>query len=219
MKRVLIVVVSLVVLAGLFLAASRFYKGQRAEDVQTLAATHTQLFEPAHAMRLGNPDAKVVVVDFFDPACGTCAQFAPILEDMVNNSQGRIQVVERYAPFHPGSEHVAALLEAARRQDRYWDALHALFSTQKMWADHNDPHPERIFDILAQVGLDIDKLKADALDPAIRTIVEQDMMDARTLGVTQTPEFFVNGKPLPTWGLQQLKDLVASELKAQYGEG
>jgi len=218
-KRVLIVVLSLLALLGLFLAGSQLYKGERAEEVQTLATEHTQLFEPAHAMRLGNPDAKVVVVDFFDPACETCAQFAPILEDMVNNSQGRIQVVERYAPFHPGSQDVAAVLEATRRQDRYWDALHALFSTQKLWANHAEPHPERIFDILAQVGLDIDKLKADAQDPAIKTIIQQDMMDAKTLGVTQTPEFFVNGKPLPTWGLQQLKDLVASELKAQYGEG
>jgi protein-disulfide isomerase len=34
--------------------------------------------------------------------------------------------------------------------------------------------------------------------------------------VTATPEFFVNGKPLPSWGWEQLKSLVESELSAAY---
>jgi hypothetical protein len=34
--------------------------------------------------------------------------------------------------------------------------------------------------------------------------------------VTQTPEYFVNGRPLPTWGLEQLQALVKEEVKANY---
>ena len=47
-------------------------------------------------------------------------------------------------------------------------------------------------------------------------IVQQDLGDARKLNVKATPEFFVNGKPLPTWGWDQLKTLVQEELAANY---
>jgi len=36
------------------------------------------------------------------------------------------------------------------------------------------------------------------------------------LNVKATPEFFVNGKPLPSFGYDQLKSLVEDELAAAY---
>jgi protein-disulfide isomerase len=48
--------------------------------------------------------------------------------------------------------------------------------------------------------------------PDVQQAIEQDMRDANTLGVSQTPEYFVNGKPLPSFGLDQLKKLVADEV-------
>jgi protein-disulfide isomerase len=53
-------------------------------------------------------------------------------------------------------------------------------------------------------------------DPAIAQIIRQDLADAETLNVRKTPGFFVNGKPLQTFGSQQLADLILSELKANY---
>ena len=48
--------------------------------------------------------------------------------------------------------------------------------------------------------------------PELQQAIAQDMADANTLGVSQTPEYFVNGKPLPDFGFTQLKQLVESEL-------
>src|SRR3989304_4047684 len=47
-------------------------------------------------------------------------------------------------------------------------------------------------------------------------IIEQDLADAKALNVRKTPEFFVNGKPLPSFGYDQLKALVEAEIKANY---
>ena len=52
--------------------------------------------------------------------------------------------------------------------------------------------------------------------PEIARRIEQDLADARTLKVTQTPEYFVNGRPLPTWGLEHLQALVREEVQAAY---
>ena len=50
----------------------------------------------------------------------------------------------------------------------------------------------------------------------LHAVLNQDMADARTLGVQRTPQFFVNGKPLMNFGYRQLKALLDSEVAAQY---
>lgn len=46
--------------------------------------------------------------------------------------------------------------------------------------------------------------------------IEQDKQDAIALKVSATPEYFVNGRPLPSFGQQQLLDLVRDELQKAY---
>jgi protein-disulfide isomerase len=42
--------------------------------------------------------------------------------------------------------------------------------------------------------------------------IEKDRNDAVLLKVSATPEYFVNGRPLPSFGQQQLANLVREEL-------
>jgi protein-disulfide isomerase len=49
--------------------------------------------------------------------------------------------------------------------------------------------------------------------PEIARAIAQDLEDAQTLNVTRTPEFFVNGRPLPSFGYEQLKRLVDDALR------
>jgi len=122
----------------------------------------------------------------------------------------------RYAPFHKGSEEVVKILEAARKQDRFEKTLATIFEIQSQWASHSGPRLERIFARLQGSGLDMRRIRSEMHDPEIRKRIEQDVADAHTLGVTQTPEFFVNGKPLPEFGYKQLRVLVDSEVSANY---
>jgi protein-disulfide isomerase len=50
----------------------------------------------------------------------------------------------------------------------------------------------------------------------ITQMIAQDVEDVRTLNVTATPEFFVNGKPMPSFGYDQLKTLVDDALSSAY---
>ena len=47
--------------------------------------------------------------------------------------------------------------------------------------------------------------------------VQQDMEDARKLGVDRTPGFFVNGRPLVEFRQHQLLALVDEALEREYG--
>lgn len=168
-----------------------------------------------HSPLLGSADAPVVIVEFFDPACETCAAFYPIVKQIRAGNPDSIAVALRYAPFHKGSAKVVAALEAARKQDRYWQALEALLKTQSDWAANREAHLDRIWPHLKKAGLDVARLQADMADPAIARVISQDLVDAQAFRVSKTPEFFVNGRPLPSFGQDPLTTLVASELAAK----
>jgi protein-disulfide isomerase len=173
---------------------------------------HPEALVRMHSPSLGRPDARVTIVEFIDPACGTCAALYPAVKELLAQHPDSLRLVLRYAPFHPGVDQVIALIEAARRQDRLWPALEALLATQERWTPNHRPDVEQVRRVLAGIGLDMTRLAADAADPAVAALIAQDAADARLLGVDKTPEFFVNGRPLPSFGLQQLATLVGDEL-------
>jgi protein-disulfide isomerase len=49
--------------------------------------------------------------------------------------------------------------------------------------------------------------------PEVRERAARDFADAKVLKVVKTPEYFVNGKPLPTFGLEELRGMVDAALR------
>lgn len=170
-----------------------------------------------HSPTLGDPNAKVHIVEFLDPACETCRAFYPFVKGLMEAHPGRIRLTVRYAPFHRGSDEVVKLLEAARRQGKYWPALEAILAAQPRWVVNHAARPELAWPVLEGLGLDPGRLKADMGSPEVAQIIRQDLQDAIRLGVDKTPEFFVNGRPMPRFGYEELKTLVERALRDSYG--
>ena len=212
MNQKTIFISSLALVVLLFVGGTLFYnQTQSAKHKEQAAANLTKLIRQG-APTKGDPNAKVQIVEFFDPACGTCARFHPFVEDLIAKNPGKIKIMARYAPFHKGSDYMVKILEAARMQGKFWQTLEIMFATQSEWASHSDPQPQRIWNYLGSVGLDMEKMGADLNSPEIDRIIKQDLQDAADLKVTKTPEFFVNGRPLPRFGYDPLRDLVAEEI-------
>jgi protein-disulfide isomerase len=175
--------------------------------------------EPSRLVRPGSPalgpaDAKVTIVEFLDPACETCAVFYPEVKRMLSANPGRIRLVMRHVPFHPGSEAVVAMLDAAQLQGKYWETLEALLRAQDRWVFNHRVQADAAMTVVAGVpGIDVDRLKADMARPEVRERGAQDLADAQALKVLKTPEYFVNGTPLPSFGLEQLQALVDAALR------
>ena len=141
---------------------------------------------------------------------------APLVKSLVTASFGQVRLVVRYAPLHQGSDQIVRILEAARLQGKYWQALEAVLASQSMWASHDNPRPELVCNIISTAGVDIAQAKADLQNPKITEALRLDREDLVALKVTKTPEFFVNGKRLPSFGPEQLEALVQAEIAANY---
>lgn len=189
-----------------------WYLSQPEPQGPTKAVADRSALVRAHSPTEGPADAPMVIVEFFDPACGTCRSFYPQVQQLMAEHPGRIRLVMRYAPFHKGSDKVVAVLAAAHRQGKFWPALEALFASQDDWASNHIAKVELALPTLGGMGLDLEQMAFDMTAPELQQALAQDMADANTLGVSQTPEYFVNGRPLPSFGFAQLQQLVAEEL-------
>lgn len=204
------------VLVSVFVMGAMMFRQRRTEQLSFMAQQSFTTFVRPHSQVLGSPDAKVYLVEFTDPACETCAAFSPFVKNLMAAHPNQIKLVVRYAPFHQGSEGVVRVLHAAAQQGKFWEALEVMYKSQPAWASHHQPQPELLWGFLAQGGLDVERLNRDVQSPEIAKAVQQDLADAQTLGVTKTPGFFVNGKPLVQFGYAELEQLVKAELAAAY---
>ncbi len=216
MKKQYLVLFLSIFLILLFVLGGYIYKNQQAKKIDFMARENASIFVREHSQTLGSDEAKVYLVEFSDPMCETCGSFHPFVKKLMADNPGKIKLVIRYAPFHDGSDYFVKILEAARKQGKYWEALEVMYKTQRYWASHHNPQPQLIWKFLPSAGLDLEKIRNDMNDPEIAKLIKQDLADAKTLNVRKTPGFFVNGKSLPSFGYNQLQELVESEINENY---
>jgi len=216
MKKISIVVAAIVLLFSIFAIATYLYNKQKADTASANIQKNRSILERDYSPAMGDKNAKVVIVEFFDPACGTCKAFSPFLKHLMEVNPGKIRLVMRYLPLHQGSDEVVKILEAAHQQNKFWEILDDAYATQSSWTMHHVAQPQLFWKMLADTKLDIEKAKQDAKSTAIAQRIQQDITDARQLNVTKTPGFFVNGKPLIKFGYQPLQELVETEIRNKY---
>lgn len=212
MQNKTMIVISIIILIGIFFGMKYTYNQSQNNKTVALSENQSVLFKRDSSFTIGPDNAKVQLVEYFDPACETCSQFHPYIKDILEKNKDKIQLVLRYAPLHKDSDKVVVMLEATKKQDMFLESLEASFKTQRNWAGHNGHNLNNLWGTLSDLGLDMDKLLEDMKDPELMKIVIQDIEDGRKLGATKTPSYYVNGKPLQQFGLQNLKDLIQSEM-------
>lgn len=211
MKRRTIIIMTAVLAIGLFAVGSFLYSPPGKEmPIAQPASNEAPLVRP-HAPVFGAKDAPVTIVEFFDPACESCRTFHPVVKKILSEFQGKVRVVLRYTAFHPPSEEAIRILEAARIQGKFEVVLERLLETQPRWAPHGRP-AANAWNLLDGTGLDVERARRDAKLPGIVAVLNQDAADVKTVGIRGTPTFFVNGKPLPSFGADQLYELVREEV-------
>jgi protein-disulfide isomerase len=212
-SRTTLVAVAVGVLVVGLVAAISLYDSDSTSSLQAETAARQAALESGHSPTVGDPDARVHIVEFLDPACETCALFYPMVKQWMSEVPGEIRLSVRHIAFHTGADYAVRVLEASRRQDKYWQTLETLLASQRQWTQNHMVLTDRILPAIAGVGLDIEQLKVDMNAPDVLQRIEQDKQDAILLKISATPEYFVNGRPLPSFGRQQLADLIREELR------
>jgi protein-disulfide isomerase len=147
-------------------------------------------FDLSKANVLGNPKAKVQIVEFSDFQCPFCSRLGKPLKEVQAHYGKDLVVAFKHFPlnFHKEAKDAAIAAECAAAQGKFWEYHDELFLNQKELA-------RKQFDTYADtVGLDDDKFSACLGDPKVDEKVEADMSEARKAQVRGTPTIFINGR-------------------------
>ena len=208
-----LVIITTFVLVIFFIVLTYFYKNSQGNNETLNIANNGVSLEKEHSISFGENKKNIVVVEFLDPECESCALFHPMVKKLFKEYHSDIKLVVRYLANHKNSKFTIKILEAAREQNKYNEVLAVIFEKQSLWAQHNNEKPELLWTFLSEiVDLNIDKLKEDMDNPKIDQIIDIDAKDAKAYNVRGTPTIFVNEKKLDTLSQKELFDLVENEI-------
>lgn len=191
-----------------------FFSKEKVETTQPLAAP---VDAQAKVERDGNyskgpANAKVTVVEFFDPECEGCAAFHPILKKLIAEYPENVRLVARYMLFHGNSYPAALALEGAGKQGKYWEMYNILLERQGQWS-HQKESVAHIFERYAkELNLNIEEFNKAYDDLTFKAALAQDVTEGKALGVKGTPTFFINGQMLMQLSYDDLKSAIDREL-------
>lgn len=146
---------------------------------------------------LGNSNAPITLVEFGDYQCHFCNVYFhntehSIIENYVETGKLKI-IFKDFTIIGPDSITAAHAAHCADDQGMFWEYHDILYNN---WTGENNgwASSENLLGFAQQIGLNIDVFTECMLSETHSNIITQSNSDARTLGLTGTPSFFVIGK-------------------------
>ncbi len=156
------------------------------KDTQKVAPQYVDvLFHQNDNPMGGNAKGKVILVEFSDYQCSHCIETSPVVDSLIKSNPNLLVVVKEFPIRGAVSEAAARAAIASEKQGKYWQFRDALFK------NGNGLTEDKIYEVAKNLGLNVDQLKKDMNDPAIRKQVETNQNLAKNLKLVGTPAFFI----------------------------
>jgi len=161
----------------------------------TTAPSNGSSYEIENDHAIGNPDAKVTVVEYASVTCGHCANFHEAVyydfkKKYIDN--GLVRFVFREFPTQPANIAKAGFLIAnCAPEERFFDVIGLQFKRQQQIV--RDPRGELV-KIARSAGLSEDEFEACIQNPDEIEKFETKVQYAIDAGVSGTPSFEINGE-------------------------
>lgn len=153
-----------------------------------------------HLQPLGDPNAKVKIIEFADLRCPFCSQFhkevgSKIIEDYVKT--GKAVFYFRHFQFlGPASIVAGNASECANEQSKFWEMHDYLYENQPSESDTSMFTNERMTQIAGTLGLNTAQFKTCIDSNKYQANLDKDMSDGQAAGVSGTPTTFINGRSI-----------------------
>lgn len=185
-----------IVIAGLAIAAALYFGGKNNAPTQAAAGTNQPAkisVDPVVATDhiLGNPNAKIVIVEYSDTECPFCKTFHPTLARIMDEygNDGKVAWVYRHfpLPFHTKSPNEAQAVECANKlggNTKFWEYLNRIFDITPA---NNQLDPVELTNTAKTLGLDLAGFNKCLSSGEMKSIVDNDLASGTRAGLQGTP--------------------------------
>lgn len=165
----------------------------------------------------GNPNSKVVLIEYGDFECSACYAYEPVMQQVREKYKDTIAFQFRNFPLtqiHRNAYAAHRAAEAAHKQGKFWQMHDTLYAEQQSWSQSSDA--TKAFESYAlELGLDIEKYRLDFASSEVATIINADVKEGQKIGANSTPTFVINGKKIDGLkpSLEDFSKLIDEELQ------
>ncbi|MEZ7002662.1 DsbA family protein [Streptomyces sp. AD55] len=178
--------------------------------------------DASDALAVGRADAPVVMIEYSDFQCPFCGRFAretkpELLRSYVDKGVLRIEW-RNFPVFGEESDRAARAGWAAGRQKKFWEFHDVVYATERK-RNSGAFAADKLVAMAREAGVpDLDAFRADLESEEAGAAVERDAYEGYGLGVSSTPAFLVNGRPIlgaqPTETFEAAVDAAARAAEA-----
>lgn len=220
-----------IIIAGLLVGGGIYLGNKKQQTPANLAA---QAIEQSKNIRpidetdhiLGNPQAKLILVEYSDTECPFCKEFHKTLKTLMSEygDKSELAWVYRHYPIlelHPKAGKESQATECANElggNGKFWEYINRLY---EITPSDNGLDPAELTNIAKQVGLPSDQFTSCLDSNKYSTLVSAHIEDAKKTGSQGTPYSIIidtaTGETYPIVGAQPyatLKQLIDLILKS-----
>lgn len=159
-----------------------------AKYVEAIKATYE--FELEGVPHMGNPEAKVILIEFADFQCPHCRLASGVMKKVADKYGDKVAFYYKHFPLdgHPQAKTAAVASIAAHRQGKFWPMHDLIFENQMALS------PAKLKRFAQQLGLNMKKFEADMENPDVLKHVTRDRAEGEEAKIDGTPSLFINGK-------------------------
>ena len=156
--------------------------------------------DPSDALAVGRADAPVVMIEYSDFQCPFCGRFARETEPELLRSyvdKGVLRIEWRNFPVFGEESEQAALAGWAAGQQKKFREFHDVVYSKPRERNAGAFSAGNLLAMAREAGItDIERFRADMASDQARSAVQKDQEEGYNLGVTSTPAFLINGRPI-----------------------
>ena len=189
-----------IVIAGLAIAGAIYFGDNKKGTLPAVVAGGAQgatVVDPVTASDhiIGNPNAKIVIVEYSDTECPFCKSFHGTMNRVMGEygNGGEVAWVYRHfpLPFHSKAPKEAEATECANKLGgnvKFWEYTNKIF---EITLGNNQLDPAELPKIAKTVGLDVTAFNACLASGEMKTIVDAHMASGNKAGVRGTPHSII----------------------------
>jgi protein-disulfide isomerase len=160
---------------------------------------------------IGPKSADVSIVEFFDYNCGYCKRAFEAVQDTLNKDKNVRFVFIELPILSEQSRDASELATAAQLQGKYFEMHAGLMKFQ------GPKTRENVLKIAKDVGIDTDRLVADAKSPKVQDMLKKNAEVAQKLAVSGTPAFILGDQIIRGFIPGDAMQTMIKDLRAKKG--
>lgn len=182
-----------IVIAGLAIAGAIYFGDGRKVSAPVAAQPSGPVDAVISADHIiGNPNAKVVIVEYSDPECPFCKSFHQTMNRVMGEygKDGKVAWVYRQFPIaslHPKAHRESEATECANKlggNTKFWEYLNKIF---EITPSNNQLDPAELPKIAQTIGLDVTAFNKCLDGGEMKAVVDAGLASGTKAGVAGTP--------------------------------